>query len=146
MRDDLRRHRRARRLLADIGAPLGIDARLAERVEFQPALDPREAISEWRRHVVELVRVAPVQTGLQPAISGADFVGAEILWPNQNSRCAGLPAKITWAKLLDLAPDRLIGGLPHARRAVRRAAGHRDQDVLLRPSAFGEHLAELAGN
>jgi hypothetical protein len=44
---------------------------------------------------------------------------------------------------LDLAPDRLIRSFPHARRTVRRAAGHRDQDVRLRPSAFGEHFAEL---
>ena len=75
VRDDLRRHGRTRRLLTDIGAPVGIDASLAERIEFEPALDPRESISEWRRHVVELVRIAPVQTGLQPAITRTDFVG-----------------------------------------------------------------------
>ncbi len=32
------------------------------------------------------------------------------------------------------APDGLICGLPHARRAVGRTARHRDQDVFLRPA------------
>ena len=43
----------------------------------------------------------------------------------------------------NFAPDGLIRGLPDARRAVGRTARHRDQDILLRPSAPGENLTQL---
>ena len=78
--------------------PLRIDACLPQSIELQPALDPGEAVSERRGNVVELVRVTPVQAGLQPAVSGSDFTGAKIPRPSQNSRCAELLAKITCAK------------------------------------------------
>ena len=44
---------------------------------------------------------------------------------------------------LDLAPDGLIGGFPHTRCAIIGPACNGDENILLGPAAFGEHLAQL---
>ena len=71
VRDDLRRHGRSRRLLADIGAALGIDASLAERIEFEPALDPREAISDGYATSLSLCASLPCRQGFSRRIARA---------------------------------------------------------------------------
>ena len=43
-------------------------------------------------------------------------------------------------ELLDLLSHCRVGGLAHPRSAVASTAGHRDQDVLLRPVAFADNF------
>ena len=43
-------------------------------------------------------RLAPVQTGLQPAVAGADFIGPEVFLTQPELTLRSLRAKITWAK------------------------------------------------
>jgi hypothetical protein len=124
-------------------ASAGIDARLPQRIELQPALDPGEAVSERRSHVVELVRVASVKAGLQPSVPCTDFIGAEIPLAEPELALRWTAGEDHIGEAFNFAPDRLIRGLPHARRAVGRTARHRDQDVLLRPSALGKQLAQF---
>lgn len=101
-----------RRLLTDIGASVRIDASFAERIEFESALDPREAISQWRRHVAELVRIAPVQTGLQPAVERTDIVGPEVFLTQPKFTLRRAAREDHMGEALDLASDCLICGLP----------------------------------
>ena len=124
-----------------MSAAARIDACLPQRIELQPALDPGETVSEWRRDIVEPVRVAPVQAGFQPSVPSTDFIGTKIPLTQPELALCRAAGEDHMREAFDFASDRLIRGLPHARRAVARTARHRDQDVLLRPSAPGENLA-----
>ena len=74
VRYDLRRHGRARRLLAYKRAALRVDAGLTESIEHQVALDPREAIIGRLAYGLLVMGVAPMETGLAPVVSCAQLL------------------------------------------------------------------------
>ena len=98
VRDDLRRHGRAWRLLADISAALWVDAGLTEGIELQGSLDPREAIFDGLAHGFLVMGVAAVEAWLAARhIASRRSSTVMPRWPIQNSRCAGLLEKMMWA-------------------------------------------------
>lgn len=120
-----------------------IDARLAQSIELQPTLDPGEPVSEGRSDIVEFVCVTPVQTGFQAAVSGSHFIRGKIPLAEPELTLCWAAGEDHMREAFDFASDRLVRSLPHARRSVGGAARDRNQDVLLRPSALREHLAQL---
>ena len=143
-RYDLRRHGRARRLLADEGAALRNDARLTESIEHQIALDPREAIIGRLAYGLLIMGVAPMETGLAPVVSCAQILDCRgpltdpelaLRWTaREDDMWANF--SISWRTVASAAcrtPDVPSSG----------AAGNRDQNVLLRPIAFVDNLAQL---
>lgn len=89
------------------------------------------------------MRVTPVETGLQPAVAGSNFIGADVFLSQPKFALRWATSEDHMGKAFDLAPDRLVGGLSYARRAVCRTTRDGDQNVLLPPSALRKHLPQL---
>ncbi len=84
-----------------------------------------------------------MQTGLQPAVTGPNYIRTEISLAEPELTLRRATGEDHMGKALDFTPDRLIRSLAHARRAIGRTACHRDQNVLLRPSTLGKYLAQF---
>src|SRR5690349_18604663 len=94
-------------------------------------------------HGLLVVGVAPVETGLAAAVPCAQLLGRFAPLPEPELPLRWATGEDDVRKLLDFLSDRGIGRLPNARCAVAGAAGDGDEDVLLRPVAFADDLAQL---
>nr|WP_240605706.1 hypothetical protein [Limnobacter sp. SAORIC-690] len=74
MRDYLRRKRSARRLRTDMGAAFGVDAGLAQGIEFEATLEPRKAIFDGSADRLLVVSVTSMQARLASAKSLAELI------------------------------------------------------------------------
>ena len=114
VRDDLRRHGRARRLFPDISAALRVDAGLTEGIELQGALDPREAIVDGLAHGFLVMGVAAVETGLASVISRAQVLDRHATLAVPEFALRRTARKDNASELLDLLTDGGVGGLADA--------------------------------
>ena len=107
------------------------------------ALDPREAVVDGLAHGLLVMGVAAVEAGLAAVISCAQLLDRHAPLAEPELPLRGAAREDDVRELFDLLADRRVGGLPHARRAVSGAASDGDQDVLLRPFALLDDLAQL---
>ena len=74
MRDNLRGHRRARRLLADISAAFWVDTGLPESIELQGALDPRKAVIDGLAHRFLVMGIAAMEARLAAVVARTELL------------------------------------------------------------------------
>ncbi len=120
-----------------------IYAGLPQGVQFQPTLDPREAVTERRRDIAKVVGVAAVEAGLQAAISSAHLLRVQIPLSEPELALRLTARKDHMREAFDLSAQGLIGGLPDAGSAITGTARDGKEGVGLRPCALVEDLTKL---
>ena len=120
------------------------DTRLPQRVEVQTALDPGEAVPKRCRNVLQLVRVTPVHTRLQPAVARPNLLRVEFHLAEPELSLRRTAGEDDVGETLDFPAKGLVRRTPHTRCSVVGAACHCDAHVRLRPRACVELLPQLS--
>ena len=84
-----------------------------------------------------------MQAGLQAPITGADFLRVQIPLSEPEVALRLTAREDHVREAFDLSTQCLVGSFPDAGRPVVCASCNGDENVGLRPSAFGEDLAEF---
>jgi hypothetical protein len=97
-----------------MSATLGIDARLAQRVEFQSALNPRIPIFDRLADGLLIMRIAAVEAGLAAAIAFAKLIERHAPASAPEFALGRAARKDDMGEFLDFLAHSRVGGLPQA--------------------------------
>src|ERR1700730_4644510 len=127
----------------DESAPCRINTRLPQRIEYDSAFDPREAVAFGSTNGAVLMRVAAMQARLEPSIALLDHLFAQDTAAKPELALGRAARENHMRELLDLLTQRLVGRLSYAGGTIRLATGNGYNNVLLSPGTLTKGLFKL---